>query len=138
MCLVASVVLDLDVQILASLGAEILATAFVRADKRPVNLVRCASEMLLPLVLALLPIVFLARFTLSFLDLCLDLTLASLFQKALLVLLLPQTVEEFVRLGQDLRNQGVLVKVLDVEYLPTHFVILRRNCINLLNEVLLV
>lgn len=91
--------------------------------------------MLLPLVLALLSIV-LARFAFAFLHLSLDLTLPGLLQEALLVLLLPQTVQEFVRLGQDLRNQGVLVEVLDVKYLPAQLIILRRNRVNLRDEVL--
>lgn len=39
------------------------------------------------------------------------------------MLLLPESVKEFVRLGEDLGHEGVLIEVFDVENLPSHSVI---------------
>lgn len=118
--------LNLDVKVLRTLGAEELATAFVWADKSPVNLVGCSPEVLLTLVLAIGLLLFLGLLHLTRLLLhsCLNLTVFGLLQQLLLVLLLSQPVEELVRLRQDLRNQGVLVEVLDVEDLSRQFVVL--------------
>lgn len=121
--------LDFDVQVLTPFGAKILAAALVRAHKRPVDLGGSTPEMLLTLVFALRLFIF-ACLALALLHLGLYLTLTSLLQQSLLMLLLPQPVEELVRLGENLRDQRVLVEVLYVEYLTGNFVVLRRNLID--------
>ena len=51
------------------------------------------------------------------------------------MLLLAQAVQELVWLRQDLGNEGVLVVILDVEYLPTHFVVLQCCLVNIAHQV---
>ena len=85
--------------------------------------------MLLALVFARRLLIF-ACFALRFLHLSLHLPFPSLLQQSLLMLLLPQSVQELVWLCQDLRDQSILVEVLGVEYLTSNFVILGRNLVN--------
>ena len=63
------------------------------------------------------------------------LPLLGLLKQLLLVLLLAQAVQELVWLRQDLGNEGVLVVILDVEYLPTHFVVLQCCLVNIAHQV---
>ena len=53
-----------------------------------------------------------------------SLPLLGLLHELLLVLLLAQSVQEFVRLSQDLWYQSVFIEVLDVEDLAAQFVVL--------------
>ena len=53
------------------------------------------------------------------------------------MLLLPQPVQELVRLGQDLWHQGVLVEVLDVEDLLAHLVVLVGRLVDVRHQVLI-
>lgn len=46
--LAAAVVLDLDVQVLAAFGAELLSTVLVRTNERLLDLLGSPSEVLLP------------------------------------------------------------------------------------------
>ena len=68
--------------------------------------------------------------------LCFDLPLFCFLEHALLVLLLPQSVQEFVWLREHLRNESVLVKVLHVKYLSRRLVIPRGNLVDLLEQIL--
>ena len=58
------------------------------------------------------------------------LSLSSLLEQLLLVLLLPESVQELVRLRQNLRYQCVLVEVFDVKYLPRHLIVLLGNLVD--------
>ena len=44
-------------------------------------------------------------------------------------------MQEFVRLGQDLRNQGVFVKILDVEHLSVHLVAVVSCLVNICKKI---
>lgn len=59
------------------------------------------------------------------------LSLLGFQEQLLLMLLLAQTMQKLVWLGQYLRHQGVLIEVLDVEDFSIHFVVLVRSLINI-------
>ena len=44
-------------------------------------------------------------------------------------------MQEFVRLGQDLRHKGVLIEVLDVEHLSVHLVAVVSCLIDICKEI---
>ena len=52
------------------------------------------------------------------------LSILGFLYELLLVLLLAQSVQEFVRLSQDLWYQSIFIEVLDVEDLTAQFVVL--------------
>ena len=54
-----------------------------------------------------------------------------------LILLLPQSVQKLVRLGHDLGDQGVIVEVLDVKYLPVELEIVVCYLVNIGHKVLI-
>ena len=113
--LASTIMLYLDVQVLATFRSEELATAIVRANESAVDLLGSPSQMLLPLVLALVRragrgpggdflfgnrsrIVFRCSVGLALCSLLLllllgtQLTLSGFLQQLLLMLLLPQPV----------------------------------------------
>lgn len=146
---------------MAALRAEELATTFIRTDECAVDFLSCSSQVLLALILAVirrlllvrrlrnlgsnclhrcrdLGILLLVSLPLLFLyNLGASLSLAGLLQKLLLMLLLAKAMQEFVRLGQDLRHQSVFIEVLDVEYLASALVVGRTNLIDVGDKVLI-
>ena len=55
----------------------------------------------------------------------------------LLELLLAKAVKELVRLSHDLRDQGIVVEVLDVHYLSIHFKVFICCLVNICNKILI-
>ena len=55
----------------------------------------------------------------------------------LLELLLPKPMQELVRLGHDLRDQGIVVEVLDVHYLSIHFEVFVCCLVNVCYQILI-
>lgn len=132
---------DFNVEVLAAFRAEELGAAVVRADVGSVNLASCSSHVFLPTVLVLLLELFFVSCLLllelqHLFHLGFHLSLFGLFNQLLLLLLLSQSVQELVRLSEDLGNQGVFVKVLDVEDFARHFVVLGSRLVNVTNQVL--
>ena len=52
------------------------------------------------------------------------------------MLLLSQSVQEFVWLSQNLRHQSVLIKIFDIENFPAHFIALVSGLVNVCHQVL--
>ena len=64
-----------------------------------------------------------------------SLSLFSLQQQLLLMLLLTKSVQEFMRLGENLRNKSVFIEVLDVENFPVHLITLMGSLIDISHQV---
>ena len=131
--LAAAVVLDLDVQVLRALRPKELATALIGTHVRAIDLLGSSPEVLLPFVLSLGCFGLFSLLYFPFcsdclgdyflLLLCFNLPLLGFLEELLLVLLLSQSVQELMRLGQDLGDKCILIKVFNVEDLSCQFVI---------------
>ena len=139
-----------DVQVLTAFRPKELAAAIIWADVGPVYFSCCTAEMLLASILRIWRWRIAARFffvdfggavkslkrLLLFCSL-LDprLSLLGLLEQLLLVLLLAQTVQEFVWLRQHLGNESILIIVFNIEYLATHLIVLKCSLVNVAHEI---
>lgn len=143
----ATIMLDFDMEVLASFRSEELAATLVWTDVGTVDFLGCPTKVLLPLglwgfrtsrLITNVTRILHSDAKSAFLFILLlnsSLSLFGLQQKLLLVLLLSKTMQEFVWLGQDLRYQSVLIEVFYVEDFAVHFIVLVSSLINIRHKV---